>query len=447
MRFFPLILAVLFVSCGTDGRVRRAPAEVRHYGLSERTRIDLAADPEVEEELNRVLIKYFGEPDAPHLASQSAWIEEGFDPNASPFQGGRPDLLKQGVSVDSLREDNALVWRQELELLAANDSEQVGPFRGRRKMSLNWRELLQIDPEPGPNAASDFFLERYPPLAEAGELFGVLCARCHGFEGGGNGPMGARLFPKPRNYRGGTFKYVGTLDSVKPRRTDLLRTLIHGLPGTAMPSFRRLGSSELNALADYVRLLSIRGEVESMLVDEWIDGDVPPEQAIDELYELIWERWLSAEQEGLVIHAPTADPDPTRWHMGRKVFLDPASGNCFSCHGTQGTGDGPSALRVDEEGQTFALLKDDWNEFVLPRDLSKGVFRGGSRREDIYMRMYCGIPGTPMPSLGQSYHADGTPLLGEEAAWALVDYVLSLSGQGPLAGVAGASGTLPAPTK
>ena len=248
--------------------------------------------------------------------------------------------------------------------------------------------------------------------------------------------MGSRLFPKPRNYRAGTFKYVSTRSAVKPRREDLLRTIIHGLPGTAMPSFRRLGSSELNALVDYVRLLSIRGELEAWLVDEWLDGGDPPADVAGEFYAIIWERWREAESDDLVITAPAPDTNPARWELGREVFLDATRGNCVSCHGSEGKGDGPSAMRVEESGKRFALLKDDWGEFVLPRDLTEGKFRGGSAREDIFRRMYCGIPGTPMPSVGQSLRPDGTPLLAEAEAWALVDYVLSLSGKGPYGTIA-----------
>ncbi|MFT7486545.1 MAG: mono/diheme cytochrome c family protein [Candidatus Paceibacteria bacterium] len=249
------------------------------------------------------------------------------------------------------------------------------------------------------------------------------------------GSRAARLFPKPRNYRAGMFKFAGTLDSPKPRRVDLLRTLIHGLPGSAMPSFRRLSSAELNALVDYIRLLSVRGEVESLLVEEWLYADVPPQEAVEEFYELVWERWNEAEESGVTVIAPAPISTSARLALGREAFLDADRGNCFSCHGTQGKGDGPSATRMDESGQTFALLKDDWGQFVLPRDFAAGVFRGGDRREDIFLRMYCGIPGTPMPSIGLSRKADNSPLLSEEESWAVVDFVLSLSGKGPLAGL------------
>ena len=35
---------------------------------------------------------------------------------------------------------------------------------------------------------------------------------------------------------------------------------------------------------------------------------------------------------------------------------------------------------------------------ALPRDLTAGIYKGGGAAEDIYRRIYLGIPGTPMKS-------------------------------------------------
>ena len=39
-----------------------------------------------------------------------------------------------------------------------------------------------------------------PGAAEAQQMFGQVCATCHGPDGTGNGPAAASLNPKPRNY-------------------------------------------------------------------------------------------------------------------------------------------------------------------------------------------------------------------------------------------------------
>jgi mono/diheme cytochrome c family protein len=244
------------------------------------------------------------------------------------------------------------------------------------------------------------------------------------------------LDPKPRDYRRGVFKFAAVDPGSKPRRADLLRTLVHGLPGSAMPSFRRSALADLHALIDYVRYLAIRGEVESRLAAEWEIAEIRPRDAIAEQYELVWRRWLEAEAHGRTVVAPPVDPEPARRALGDEVFHDTRRGNCVTCHGPAGRGDGVSALGVDAGGHRYTLLRDEWQNPILPRDLARGIFRGGSSREDIYLRIHCGIPGTPMPSLGSSLDARGEPLLSEREKWAVVDYVLSLSGRGPFASAA-----------
>jgi hypothetical protein len=67
---------------------------------------------------------------------------------------------------------------------------------------------------------------------------------------------------------------------------------------------------------------------------------------------------------------------------------------------------------------------------AIPRDLRKGVYRGGRRRIDLFWRIYAGIAGTPMPGLGPA-SAGATGTLSEKEMWNLVDYVLSLPYEPP----------------
>lgn len=426
-------ISLLAFSCNTAEAPQPANAPLQRYELSDASVLALEDAPDVREELDRVLEEYFGEHAAPRLLILEEWDANGFDPNRSPFEGARPEFERQGATLDELRTDNRRAWTVQLHQLESRAYDEVGPFRARQRMSEDWAAIRDSESPNMRREARAFFNDRYPDLEESAQLFRVYCARCHGIEGGGDGPMAERFFPKPRNYQRGTFKFAGTLDSPKPRRQDLIRTMVQGLPGSAMPAFRSVTTAEMHGLVDYVRFLAVRGEVESMLVDEWISDDVPPSEVVLELYELVWERWFEAERSGVEVVAPEPDADPARWQLGRDVFLDAGRGNCFSCHGTEGKGDGLSAMRVNEEGQRFALLKDEWGDYILPRDFSEGLFRGGEQREDLYLRVYCGIPGTPMPSTGLTMRADGTPLLSDDEAWAVVDYVLSLAGKGPFA--------------
>src|SRR5262245_40898609 len=97
-------------------------------------------------------------------------------------------------------------------------------------------------------------------------LYREHCAHCHGITGDGAGPTAAFLNPYPRDYRLGKFTFKSTPIGQRPTHADLKKTLLDGIPGTAMPSFKLLPDLEVEALADYVKYLSIRGEVERGLM-------------------------------------------------------------------------------------------------------------------------------------------------------------------------------------
>ena len=86
-------------------------------------------------------------------------------------------------------------------------------------------------------------------------------------------PVGRCLEPYPRDFRNGVFKYTSTAGGAKPVREDLLRTLRQGIPGTAMPSFRKLPDRRFDALVEYVKYLSIRGQTELYLLQAVVDED------------------------------------------------------------------------------------------------------------------------------------------------------------------------------
>lgn len=96
-------------------------------------------------------------------------------------------------------------------------------------------------------------------------LYREHCGHCHGISGDGAGPTAEFLNPYPRDYRLGLYKFKSTKKGEKPTHEDLTRVVLNGIPGTAMPSFALLPEYEVEALVDYVRYLSIRGEVEREL--------------------------------------------------------------------------------------------------------------------------------------------------------------------------------------
>jgi len=94
-----------------------------------------------------------------------------------------------------------------------------------------------------------------------------------------------------------------------------------------------------------------------------------------------------------------------------------------------GRGDGPQTEDFQpkpgsSEKFPVAGLHDDWGHHLLPRDLTRGIYRGGRRPIDLYRRVYAGIKGTPMPPFG------GT-VLNDDEIWDLVNYVMSVPYDGP----------------
>ncbi|HID74893.1 MAG TPA: c-type cytochrome [Planctomycetaceae bacterium] len=281
-------------------------------------------------------------------------------------------------------------------------------------------------------------------------LYRQHCGACHGVSGDGAGPAAILLNPYPRDFRNGVFKYTSTRSGMKPVREDLRRTLLRGLPGTAMPSFARLPEEEIEALIEYAQYLSIRGETERYLFQLVVDEGEPLPLGVDAI-ELVLEQGAMAAASlwGLpaqdpaqwVVRPPPPIDSPDQLALsiqrGRELYAS-KDAECVKCHGPQGAGDG--------EQQD---LYDDWNEakrgvdaqqtarrarlFTLPlqrlkaRDFSEGIFRGGDRPEDLYLRIHVGIKGTPMPAAGPAPGAPGAYT--EEEIWHVVHYILSLSGR------------------
>lgn len=207
-------------------------------------------------------------------------------------------------------------------------------------------------------------------------LYRQHCASCHGVTGNGQGPAAAVLEPYPRDFRPGVFKWKSTRLASKPLQGDLLRVLERGVPGTAMPSFELLDDEQLAALAEYVRYLAIRGQVERELVatladeldfdpragttdDPFAPGEDEDDRAIvDEVVANVERSWQQAGEQII-------EPDP-QWmpaderseteiaasiEAGRKLFLSPIA-KCTDCHGA----DAHSIVVKDY---------DDWNQAVL----------------------------------------------------------------------------------
>lgn len=313
-------------------------------------------------------------------------------------------------------------------------------------------KLVELtDGTPGPVRRSvyeDPATGELHPVAGGYALYRQHCLHCHGINGDGRGPTAAFLWPRPRDFRQGVFKFTSSLQPDKPTRADLRRTITHGLANSAMPAFEALMSDqEIEQVIDYTIYLSLRGETELRLIDLATIGDeAEADTYLNELKQetltSVFDRWKSAETDVLnppIRRVPSSDESILR---GRTLFLGQTTEKleCAGCHGPKADGTGLSWIDLKTynqyvfygegtDAERFAELKavaekaqkkwsDNWGNPLRPANLNRGDYKGGRRPLDIYWRIAKGINGTPMPSHLQT--------LKPEQIWDLVNFVLAL---------------------
>jgi mono/diheme cytochrome c family protein len=260
-------------------------------------------------------------------------------------------------------------------------------------------------------------------LARGARFYRVQCQMCHGLTGDGRGPTAAWINPHPRDYRLGKFKFQSVDQTVdkgygtlrKPAKADLLRTLRNGIEGTAMPAFNIYAEEELEAVAGYVILLSLRGETETYVFTQGMEEKgnrlvrkrgVNIRKLVKDVVKNRAELWVKSQGD-LIQAAPysvSSDQDMVASiKRGHKLFIGEEA-KCASCH-------------IDY-GRQVSFKFDDWGTMVRPANLTTGVYRGGRRPIDLYWRIHSGINGSGMNAFGGT--ATG------EQIWDLVNFVRAL---------------------
>ena len=234
-----------------------------------------------------------------------------------------------------------------------------------------WREVF----EPQNVALSVMGIPPSADLVARGEEeYAEHCIGCHGAKGDGNGLAATFLFPRPRDFTIGAFKFRSTPSGSLPTDGDLFRTVTRGVRWTAMPTWHELPDKTRLALVSYIKTFSTR--------------------------------WKEEKPEPPLVLPPPPPATPALLARGKDLYV---KAKCWECHGDTGKGDGPSANQ----------LKDDLKLPIRPADFTRGQFKGGSHVADIYRTMTLGLDGTPMPSFADS--------MNDAERWAISYFVLSFS--------------------
>jgi len=217
-----------------------------------------------------------------------------------------------------------------------------------------------------------------PEIIELGKrIYERQCAPCHGLDGRGNGEAAYLLYPKPRDFVAANYRMVSTWDGV-PTDSDLYFTISRGIPGSAMPSWSHLTEEERWGLVHFVKSFA----------------DYPIEAPTYE----------SVSDSGIVKIPPEPTHPPESPDYVQQLFIQ----SCAPCHGVLGEGDGTKE-QIDDLGFP-----------TRPRDLTRGIYKGGPEPEQVYLRIVAGMPGSPMPSSSWAYGDD---------AWYLTRFVLAMSSE------------------
>ena len=214
-----------------------------------------------------------------------------------------------------------------------------------------------------------------PTLISKGvALYQENCSVCHGENGDGKGPLSTGFSSAPRDLTTGIFKLRSTDIGQFPTKADLTKTIRQGITGSygaSMPGFEHFSQSDLDAVIEVVRYLA----------------------GIDEF--------------GTPI-APTSRPVPADLARGEDLYVKL---NCVSCHGAAGDG----------QGDLASGLKDATGNAIQPADFRVGDFKGVFFNDYVWMVIYTGLSGTPMPAFG----LNNTP----EDIWALTEYIMKFNTQ------------------
>lgn len=227
------------------------------------------------------------------------------------------------------------------------------------------------------------------------------CVQCHGKNGDGNGVAAPGMWPPPRNFTQGIYKFGNVVSGELPHDEDFYKIIRHGLKGTPMLPWD-ISDKRLDAVTQYIKTFAPAA---------WEGEDKKPGTKFDLPVDPFGEgRKLEAIEKG-----------KRAYHI---------SAACIQCHRGYETKSDISgynkeinkvAMKPDEFASDLYLLKmqdSDYGYKTMPPDFTYHHVRYSHSLEDIVNRLMYGVNGSGMPGWKD--------VVTDEELWALAYYVQSL---------------------
>lgn len=178
---------------------------------------------------------------------------------------------------------------------------------------------------------------------DAAELYHQYCSVCHGDRGDGRSRARQGLIPPPRDFTSAESASLLTRDR-------MLKAVLDGRPGTAMTGWNsRLTHEQALAVVDYIR-------------ERFMQTGAKKSDAMAHA--------APAKQ----VAAPTSTPRGN-FESGRALY----TGNCATCHGLKGDGNGPRAYFIFPKPRNF--LAEETQRTIDRERLIAGIRNGVQGRE------------------------------------------------------------------
>jgi mono/diheme cytochrome c family protein len=227
------------------------------------------------------------------------------------------------------------------------------------------------------------------------------CIQCHGADGDGNGVSAPGMYPPPRNFKQGLYKFVNVPTGELPHDEDFYRIIRHGLRGTPMLPWD-ISDERLDAVTQYIKTFA---------PEVWEGSD----KTLGTKYDLPADPFGPAYANQAI-------------EKGRKVYHTTAA--CIQCHRGYSTKAEISAfnrelngapLKADEIPADLYDLKPQESEYnykTIPPDFTYHYTRVSVDVESTVQRLMYGVHGSGMPGWKD--------VVTDEELWALAYYVQSL---------------------